>query len=240
MGRKKIQRIVSLMSLFVVVFNLVSISSHATEVQCDRITAIQEADEYINDNLDVLVDEAKGDTDMLVDTAELISDTGEVLELPVYEIDTTDVINQFSSDENLHSITYAVDTSDIVSAAAASYSGNKYASTWDSTGSIQAYLTIYYTYTNDLSPQYLFTSIAGGYTRADSQVSVASQSLTYGYSGIKGSSSVTKYPTSSSWSYTTGFTTYNPGYSLKLGGNYTLNLKRGTSSTWTLYLQNNL
>ena len=126
----------------------------------------------------------------------------------------------------------------------------------DSAGCLSAYLTVQYSKTTLYGKEYVsLTGVSGGYTadgsgaRLSSGVSVASQSVVYGASGIgiNGRMAVQR-------------NTYNPGRTIRsfsivppsnwvavaaesevtmIGANYTITLRRGTGS-WTCYLENNL
>lgn len=118
--------------------------------------------------------------------------------------------------------------------------------TYDSTVSVQGYCTIYY-YEKDVSGMtyYCFVRTSGGYSIIDSSVRVASQEVIYGQNGIlqpRYQEVSEKYPTSSSWSYDTGYTDYvfltewN-----NLGVTYNMTLQRTSgSSQWSYQLMNQI
>lgn len=87
------------------------------------------------------------------------------------------------------------------------------------------------------------TRVTGGWTILDSTVSLSSRMVRYGSSGWpNGAQTDTKYPTDNFYDYTTPATwaAISLTGSYTFGTNSTVTLKRGTSSTWTLYLLNNL
>ncbi|GEM_PF-5748907 len=123
-------------------------------------------------------------------------------------------------------------------------SGNTYLDKWDNSLGVLGYCTIYYSISTDSYGVaiYNLTKVTGGYTISDSSISVSSQNLVYGAVGTGPTGMVnnsnTKTPTSSSWSYNTGYSKYIAfaGY-YTFGATYTLNLSR-TTSNWSLTLNN--
>lgn len=112
---------------------------------------------------------------------------------------------------------------------------------WDSTSSIKAYTTI--NYKEDGTPTtYLLTSVSGGFEYYDLDVDVTNQKLIMACKGPFPSytdQKVTKYPSSTSFWYSTGFTDYVNTYIAEIGASYTLTIERNGSS-WTLILLNSL
>lgn len=118
--------------------------------------------------------------------------------------------------------------------SAAGGSSNVYG--WDSTGGIKGNITVHYLV--DSLGKYKITSISGGYEIHDTATQVLSQSVISGCSGAGVSQRKTYYPTSSSWSFATGFTQYVKPNLYSVGGaTNTLKLKRN-SSQWTMTIQN--
>lgn len=200
--------------------------------------AVEKTDSFISRNIEDLIEDSKELNTLIENVTELKSNTGEILEVPVYEIDTTEITQQFSQDEDLKSVTYAIDTSDAISVASATGSTNR--TEWDSTSSVKAYTTIYYKSSGNPA-YYLLTSVTGGYTIGDPQVKVKSQKVVMGCSDYVTVQSLTKTPTLSSWSYATSFKTSVLYSQMLLGSNYYLTLQQVSGgSTWTLQITNNL
>jgi hypothetical protein len=116
---------------------------------------------------------------------------------------------------------------------------------WDSSGSIQAHLIVNYNLSEVDGIQYVkLTSVRGTHSRANSGVSVKSQSVRYAcqgfYSGGYQTKSATYTPTSSSWSVTapSSWSAVSTSYNCLMGANYQLTLGRGTS-TWSFSVVNN-
>lgn len=124
-------------------------------------------------------------------------------------------------------------------------SGSKYEEDCDSTLSVKAYTTIFYDRKTENQREYVrLTKVTGGFDIMDRNVVVESQQLSYGQgSAFDTPQSATKTPTTWSWSYTTpsswGYTYYNIEGS-SLNAIYTLNMRHGTSSRWSMQLVNDL
>lgn len=160
--------------------------------------------------------------------------------IPIYYIDSTELTKSNAFDD-VKSKTFIVDTKEAIPLSNESH----YVDELDSTSSILANITIYYT-TNGTPTQYLLTRVSGGYQIRDYSVSVSSQKVTFGCNGVFptaiNTQTATKYPGSNAnWSYNTGFK--QPvvnDISAAIGCNNILTLKHGSSSTWTLHIFNNL
>lgn len=151
---------------------------------------------------------------------------------------------QLLMSDNDDSVLCALTTVSAIAPARAGGSTYKY--DYDSTVSVKAYSTIYYsTKVSGGLTYYCLTSASGGYTILDSSVAVTSQSVHCVETGLNTSSfTIDKHsyanPSSNSWSTSTGFSDYIylTDYGL-FGAKYTLNLKRTSgSSTWSFTLNN--
>lgn len=103
--------------------------------------------------------------------------------------------------------------------------------------SVRSYSTIYWdTKTSGYSTTYKLTKITGGWEILDNQVSITSKRVEYGQTYPLDDENETKYPTGSTFSYTTpsSWAYRSNGY---FGGTTYATLKRGTS-TWVQDLVN--
>lgn len=111
---------------------------------------------------------------------------------------------------------------------------------WDSNGAIRGYVTYYFDRSDvDGFPAVQVKKVSGGYEVHDSAFYVKSQEILYGQvgpgsDGFATNERVTKKPTSSSWSYNTGFTSHViTGEGTVYGVNYTLTVSRQNSTAAT-------
>ncbi|WP_067843690.1 hypothetical protein [Amphibacillus sediminis] len=115
---------------------------------------------------------------------------------------------------------------------------------YDSSYGVRAYSRIYYDrYTERGVTMAKLTKVTGGWNVYDSSISLSSRRVRYGASGWPGvQHSYTKYPTSNSYTYNLPSSTKGVALTgtYHIGTNSHVTLKRGTRSTWTLYLENNL
>ncbi|WP_299833661.1 hypothetical protein [uncultured Metabacillus sp.] len=123
-------------------------------------------------------------------------------------------------------------------------SNSKSASQWDSSYSVRAYSTYYYTrYEKDGYAYHDITSCSGGWSRSDSSVTMSQRKVIYGASGPSypnGSyvqQNQTMYPTSNSFSYTAPSSWVAVKTTHAVGVSTWVTLNRG-GSTWTLKLIN--
>ena len=128
-------------------------------------------------------------------------------------------------------------------ASSASQSGSKY----DSSKSVKAYSTFYYSLKSIKGVSAIKeTRVKGGWKIADSSVSISGRTVNYGCSGISTSSGIIKdqatekhpkgnfnYGTPSSWNYIIKNASY-----MVLGVTTKVTLKRGSRSKWSLRLVN--
>ena len=164
---------------------------------------------------------------------------------------------EYSEEKNAYFATYSLeekrlgvnDVDEEITAKTVLYavasSGSKQEIDYDSVYTIKGYVTIYYTnlVIEGTSCQRL-TKVAGGYTWLDGAgTKIVSQNVYYGMTGMGSSLYVnetdSKSPTTSSFSYPTGFKgAVNTEGPYALGATYTINLKRiASGSTWKLQIQ---
>lgn len=119
-----------------------------------------------------------------------------------------------------------------------------YTEEYDSSISVCAWIYVYYNKTTKaLGEAVRITGVAGGYSIDDNTVRVNGQTVIYGQSGKNAETgyavsgeNATKYPSSSSWSYSAPSWSYvlTDVYPCNVGGNVTTTLQRmGGSSTWS-------
>lgn len=126
--------------------------------------------------------------------------------------------------------------SDVLFKKVSAAGGNSNVYGWDSTGGVKGNITV--SYLVDSAGKYKITSISGGYQVYDSATQVVSQSVISGCSGGGITQRKTYSPSSSSWSFATGFTQYVKANMYSVGGaTNTIKLKRN-SSQWTMTVQN--
>ena len=125
-------------------------------------------------------------------------------------------------------------------------SGSGSSSQYDTSYSVYGYITYYYStkYAHGCTG-YLLTSVTGGWQIVDSSVSITNREVTYACYGItltdtgfgvNNSQYQTKYPTTNSFSYNSGFSeyVYKDGSVSTLGTSSEATLRHGGSSEWTL------
>ncbi len=118
---------------------------------------------------------------------------------------------------------------------------------WDDSISVYGYITVTYnsrpfSSSSDIT-EYLLTKVSGGWEQSDSSVSMSNRFVAYTCQYMFAPSQVTwKYPTSNTFSYNTGYSTYVPDDSASavLGAQCSVDLSHGSSSRWTLTTQANV
>lgn len=124
-------------------------------------------------------------------------------------------------------------------------SGNKGEEKWDSSYSVKAYSTIYYSRKKENNIEYAkITKATGGWKISDSTVSITSRKVSVGTSGFPSLTQAKDYsPTSNEWSYSSDFKDWkyvSLQYTHYVGATSTATLKSRGGSVWTLQLQNNI
>ncbi len=174
-----------------------------------------------------------------------ISDNSTVVpsEMPAYLTDEAGVtmetvgrlvtVSSISLDDGLHA-TYAYE---LYSAR-----GNNSLTVDDTDGSAAAtiYLTVHYTTSSTTPTQYRLNKVSGYWTIHDSNVTVPSATLEYGFAGHfpKVASGSWSGAVSNNFSKTTGFTDYIISDGGTMGATLLVNFKMGTSRTWSFTLYN--
>lgn len=188
------------------------------------------ADKTIRENIVELYEEAQQNGKIFNSKASLVDQDDNKIDLVTYEIDTTSLTKQ--NKDAMKSKTYVTRAS-----------GTLTEDGFEQTGGVYVYITIYYTTRGTTPDEYLLTKVSGGYAIQDPQISVTSQSIRYACVGnwpiLDNSQNVSRSPTTSSWSYNTGFTRYFILDGASIGANSLTKFKRG-ASTWSLQLINNL
>lgn len=198
------------------------------------------AEQSIHENIVTLYEKAKsvnarGNTAF----ASLEDGAGNSYDIPQYKIDTSDLTSSFVG-SNTKSITYIANTSDYMRSR-----GNNTEGGYDGSYSVYGYVTIYYTTTGTNPDRILLTSVSGGYTIADSQVSVTNQLVKYGCNGNEVYNQDASFnTTSSSWSRSTGFTRYVEVVDLDyssfvVGCNSKITFRRGNGGSYNFTVVNN-
>jgi hypothetical protein len=208
--------------------------------------AIQKNEQYIKANFDSLFQKTKYSHTPAEKKGRLSDNNGNVYDVTLYDIDSEKLYDENGKSLNITSQTYAYDLSEAASVSSTG-TGNSYVDLWDTSISVKGYVTIYYSYyaNSDGINEYTLTQIAGGYTKSDSTVSISSQTVVYGMQGYSKTYGIvykdsTIYPTTSSWSITTGYTSSVVlDVSANFGATYTIKLVRGTSA-WSLVITNML
>ncbi len=131
--------------------------------------------------------------------------------------------------------------------------GNSYLEAVDSSAGVRGYITIYYDTktTGLLNPGILLTKVSGGWTILDGSIVLSNRKVSYVCNGTSAVTEnryvtnqlATKYPNAMTFSYNTGFAEYLDDVvedNKKVAGNCETTLKRGTSSTWTLFIDNRI
>ncbi|MCD8192371.1 MAG: hypothetical protein LUD55_06240 [Oscillospiraceae bacterium] len=173
-------------------------------------------------------------------SAEITAEDGSTYSIALFEYTPAAV-----SDGESNTQTYVYSTqSEYVTPKA---SGNTQTNTgWDDSLSVYGYITITYNsrpYNDSGVTEYLLTKVSGGWERSDSTVSMSNRFVAYTSQYIFALSQVTwKYPTTNTFSYSTGYSTYvpNDNTTAVLGAQCSVDLAHGTSSNWTLTTQANL
>lgn len=213
-------------------------TEQSTALQVDSY-AIKSNDDFMEASFEELLEEAIDNRTPecnvgVVDNANAEED----LEVHTYVIQDEVLSTDNASDSELRAITYASEI------APMSSGGHKYEQGSDGAYAVKAYSTIYYSsQDHDGNTLSCLTKVTGGYSKITG-VSVSSQSVTYGMSGIAVGGVVnvqgTKKPTGTAFAYNTGFNKYvTTASSSYIGCTYSLIIKRGTGS-YTYALYNNL
>ena len=218
---------------------------------------ISNYDNEIQNNLELLLRE-KVENGKKADRLGMLTDNkGTNYSVPVYEIGSEEIYKL--DNETILAQTYGYyipeELADDASAEKFSTSlittkstanGSTAVNAYDPAGSlVRGYCTIYYTINTDSNgaKTYKLNSVKGNYTRGDLAFSVTKQVVKYTMAGmgpddIYVQNTATKYPTSSSWQYTTGFQKFITLDILHtFGATYTLTIKR-TSSSWNFTIYN--
>lgn len=174
--------------------------------------------------------------------AELKNSYGETYSVKIFEVaNSFDKIDDANILNDEFSKTYLISLEDKYIQA---LSGNNYKEKWDSSLGVKADLTVYYNTKGTTPEEYLLTKVSGGWTIADTSISLSNREVYYVSEGsfpqpVYNQHS-TKTPTTNSFNYNTGFTKYVAEDFSLVGATSKVTLKRGTSSTWTLTLPNNI
>ncbi|MDY4819141.1 MAG: hypothetical protein SO206_02615 [Bacilli bacterium] len=243
---KKVKKIFSSTLCFALLFSLLSVTSVSAETENKKIDfsqkdklAISKNSAFIENSYEALLKDAiaNGAPRSNQETLNAI-DSNETMQVNTYIIQDEIISTDIDSDSELHAVTYA---SEIIPLRAG---GHKYEEGSDGAYAVTAYSTLYYS-TQDHSGNtlYCLTQVTGGYTKIVG-VSVTSQTVVYGMSGIGVGAPVnlsgTKHPTGTTFSYNTGFNSYvTTASSSHIGCTYTLTIRRGTG-TYNYSLYNNL
>lgn len=239
---KKLKCLFTVVMVLILSSQSMNVALANNQINNDISEAVSQNDDYVAENFEALLSEA--DSSTIVETATIESNEGDIYNVPIYNIDSTELSDEEGNSLNIVAQTYAYDLSNAVLIQSSLGSGNSTRDQFDSTFGVEGYITIYYTYDSYLNGlAYILTRVSGGYTKYDSTESVVSQQLVYGEGGVSGNNIAVniysyQYPTTSSWNYYTGFTT-----SCVLVGNYTfgatytISIARGLS-TWTLMISN--
>lgn len=228
----------------IVVFGLTIPVSAQEDVEHPKEKVIHEAKEI--KDLNVLFAKAKRETNVLQKYKVENNSSKENNGLEVKEYKTSQVLKvKLVGDTQVEEIAETTFTivNDPQEVSIAS-TGSKYEESWDDSIGVKAYSTIYFTKTTSGGIEYgKLTSISGGWSRSDTTISLSGRKVTFGQSGWPaGSQTKTVYPTGNTWNYTAPSTwdavSLDADYTL--GATSTVTLTRGTRSSWTLKLSNNL
>lgn len=243
---KKIRKLMSSTLCFAFLLSILNVSFVCAETPDEKAIlsqkvqgAIANNSTYIETSYQSLLDEAI-DNEAPITNQQILEAAGsdDTLQVSTYKIQDEVIAIDTKSNSKLHALSYA----SVISPFRAG--GHKYEEGSDGAYAVKAYSTLYYT-TKDHSgvTMYCLTQVTGGYTKIVG-VSVASQTVAYGMSGIGEGAPVnlsgTKYPSGTTFSYYTGFNSYvTTAASSYIGCGYTLNIRRGTG-TYTFTLNNDL
>ena len=114
-------------------------------------------------------------------------------------------------------------------------------SDWDDASVCKAYLTIEYSSYDDANgqPLYVLDRVSGRWTEPTDSAYIVSSKVTYGCTKVEDGSQIGERFVSNNFSFPTNFdegvSNWGGG---TLGANLYLDLQRGSSSEWTLHLQN--
>lgn len=150
-----------------------------------------------------------------------------------YSVDVYEEVPE--NDSAMDDVGYSMDSTDDIAIVPCYTKSNSKA---DSSGSYRATTTLTYNVTYSGSTTYVqLTKVSGGWEKLANGVSGSNRRVTYGSYNQKGS----KYPTSNSFSYNTGFSKDKWSSNMAYGCTTLIDLSRGTSSdTWTLSMTCNL
>lgn len=202
---------------------------------------ISEYDEKLDEDIEELVEKCENDGVPVSETTGTVqNDQGESFEIPMYEFN--EVVCS-TGNETVVANTYVYDLPDPEEVTRAT-TGNTNVNATDASSSIKGRLTIYYTYIYNADGLEFrrLTKVTGGYTIVDNAFSVASQrveAIQFGVSPSGGTSESCGpfYPSSSSWSYNTGFSdSVSLSFDHQFGAKYLLTVKR--QSSWTFEVRN--
>lgn len=174
-------------------------------------------------------------------TTELTAEDGST-----YTVELFEYTPAATSNATEHTKTYVYSTeAEYVTPRA---NGNTQTNTgWDDSISVYGYITVTYNSkphtVNSNITDYLLTKVSGGWERKDSSVSMSNRYVAYTCQYVFALNQVThQYPTTNTFSYNTGYSTYVPddGLSSVLGGQCSVDLAHGSSSRWKLTTQANV
>lgn len=202
--------------------NLTLANEESNEVNLTR-EFLQEASAYVENGIVVLKRERAVSTQSI--QSEHVQDV--VWLLPKEEYSSSDLL------ADIESFTYSRG------------SGHKYEEEYDSSLSVKAYTTIYYTTsTQNSDTYYSVTSVQGGVVILDSWATVTNQKLTIGQVGFRALGQIAHYTlTQLSWSCSPPSTwmTVTDGDGMStVGCFYEITIQRPNGYTWNLELLNNV
>ncbi|MDE8563289.1 hypothetical protein PNH38_05235 [Anoxybacillus rupiensis] len=269
------KRLVStILSVGLAVSGLLATDTHAaTEQFKEKKYRVVEKNKEVTD-LNILFENAKrGKSDLnekqlqkLASKAELKADDKEPnsLNLNVETFETSQLLETREYEDGSVEKDYAITTFAIANEPTNTLStvsdegGSQNRYKWDSTLGVKAYSTVYYSIVSDPrgSKHWDITSVSGGWQIEDNTYILSGMKVVIGqngwsyWGGIVTAQSVTKYPSSRTYSYTApsswvpvvasgSFTPTGSG----VGMNSTVTIKRDSAhntSSWTLSLTNNL
>lgn len=174
-------------------------------------------------------------------TAELTAEDGSTYTISLFEYTPA-----ATSKETTHTKTYVYSTQpEYVTPRA--YGDTQTNTGWDNSISVYGYITITYNSrpysSNSNVTEYLLTNVSGGWEKSDSYVSMSNRFVAYTCQYVFAQNQVAwKYPTTNTFSYSTGYGTYVPddNTTAVLGAQCSVDLSHGSSSKWTLTTQANV
>lgn len=229
--------------LFLSVFSTSIIASAQTLEEIDPvITEIENGAEVISEetSLDaiMLTDETGEEYVVPVDITEIQINSSEEIYKQIIEFDAEDMIPIEDESSKLLSKLDNFFTPSVYAAT----TGTQKKTGKDSTLGLSGWISVEYKKNND--GHWLVTKVTGGYSKSDASISVTSQSVISGCSGMNTKTQIKEYTPAAatkSWSFNTGFNQYANNKGMAVGGaNLTINMKRGTKSKWSLTIKNTL